>query len=128
MAEKRAKRTPISGKRNLLSVSGGDTSKFKYRIVNDTGDRISQFEANGYEVVTDRGITVGERRVSNPTKEGSPVMVSVGGGMKGYLMRQSIENYDEDQKSKAEYVNKTEAGIKRNAKESSDYGKLTVGK
>lgn len=128
MVEKRAKRTPISGKRNLLSVTGGDTTKYKYRIVNDTGDRVSQFQGNGYEIVTDSGITVGERRVANPTKEGSPVMLSVGGGMKAYLMRQLIENYAEDQKSKAEYIDKTEAAIKRDAKKSSDYGELSLKK
>jgi hypothetical protein len=123
---KKPKRTPISGSRNILNVEGGDTSKFHYRIVNDTGDRVAMFQGYGYEIVTDDGVTVGSRRVANPTKEGSPVMVSVGGGTKGYLMRQSLENYNEDQKTKQEYVDKTEAGIKRGAKKDSDYGDIRI--
>lgn len=128
MKKERIRRTPISGRRNVLTMKGGDTENFKYRIVNDVGDRISTFEEQGYEVVTDPKITVGDRRISNPTKEGSPVKVSVGGGTQAYLMRQKREFYDEDQAAKQNYVDETEKGIRNKAKTEADYGNLDIRK
>jgi hypothetical protein len=109
-------------------MSGGDTSKFKYRVVNDSGDRIAQFQDMGYELVSDPDIQIGDRRVANPTKEGSPIKVSVGGGMTGYLMRQTLENFNEDQTAKAEFIKKSESSIKREAQKSADYGNVRVGR
>ena len=85
---------------DVLTVVGGDTENFEYRIVNDTGDRVAMFQSHGYEIVSDDKIQVGDRRISNPTKEGSPVRVSVGGGTQAYLMRQKKEFYQEDQSTK----------------------------
>jgi hypothetical protein len=124
----RPKRTPISGRRNVLTLKGGDTENFEYRIVNDTGDRIALFEAQGYEIVTDPDIVIGDRRISNPTKEGSPVKVSVGGGVQAYLMRQKKEYYKEDQSAKQAHVDETEGSIKSQAKRSADFGKLEISK
>lgn len=129
MVEKtRQKRTPISGTRNVLTMLGGDTKNFKYRIVNDTGDRVAEFQQRGYEVVTDPNIIIGDRRISNPAVEGSPIKVSVGGGTQAYLMRQKLEYFTEDQTAKQKQVDLTEGAIKRNAKKDSDYGKLEIGK
>jgi hypothetical protein len=123
----RPKRTPISGKRNVLTMRGGDTKNFEYRIVNDVGDRVSMFEEQGYEIVTDPDIIIGDRRVANPTKEGSPVKVSVGGGVQAYLMRQKKEHYTEDQQEKQKHVDRTEGAIKADARKSADFGKLEIG-
>ena len=41
----RVTRTPISG-RNVLTVQGKEPG-YVYRIVNDSGDRIAQFQAAG---------------------------------------------------------------------------------
>ena len=120
------KRTPIGGRRNVLTVVGGDTENFEYRIVNDTGDRVAMFQSHGYEIVSDDKIQVGDRRISNPTKEGSPVRVSVGGGTQAYLMRQKKEFYQEDQATKQKTVDNTEGAIKAQAKKAADYGKLEV--
>lgn len=120
----RTSRTPISGRRNVLSMRGGDTENYKYRIVNDVGDRVADFESRGYEIVTDQGIMIGDRRVSNPTTEGSPVKVSVGGGVQAYLMRQKKEYYDEDQAAKQKHVDETEGAIKSQARKAADFGKL----
>jgi len=125
-ATAKPKRTPIGGSRNVLTVAGGDTENYEYRIVNDTGDRVSMFQSHGYEIVSDDNITVGDRRIANPTKEGSPVRVSVGGGMQAYLMRQKKEFYQEDQSTKQKTVDNTEGAIKAQAKKSADYGKLEV--
>lgn len=120
------RRTPIGGTRNVLTMNGGDTENFSYRIVNDTGDRVAMFQNSGYEIVCDDSIQVGDRRIANPTKEGSPIQVSVGGGMKAYLMRQKKEFYQEDQATKQQQVDKTEGAIKAQAKKAADYGKLEV--
>lgn len=119
----RTRRTPINGSRNILKVEGKDPN-FEYRIVNDTGDRIEQFKEQGYETVVDSSIRVGDRRVANPTSEGSPVQISVGGGQKAFLMRIKKEWYEEDQKIKQQYVNQTEAAIKKDAE--SDFGNISI--
>lgn len=121
----RPRRASINGTRNILNVSGKDPN-FEYRIVNDTGDRIALFEEAGYELVTDSKIKVGDRRLANPTKEGSPVKVSVGGGQQAFLMRIPKEFYAEDQEKKNAYVDEQEKGMIREAKANSDYGKLEV--
>ena len=75
---KRPTRAKVTGKRNVLNVTGKDPD-FHYRIVNDTGDRVEMFKEQGYEVVTDNKVKIGERRIANPTQEGSVVSASVGG-------------------------------------------------
>lgn len=125
IAKRKPRRTNINGTRNVLTVSGKEPG-FEYRIVNDDGDRISQFEEMGYEVVKDQNIKVGDRRIANPTKEGSPIQVSVGGGTKAYLMRISKEWYDEDQAAKARRVDELEKGTLKEAREAADYGKVSV--
>lgn len=128
VAKKRTrKRVPISGARNILTVQGKEPG-FEYRIVNDDGDRISTMEERGYEVVTDTSIKVGDRRIANPTQQGSPVRVSVGGGVQGVLMRIPKEWYEEDQAAKAAQVNELEATTKKEAQANSDYGKIKISK
>lgn len=121
----RPRRTPINGSRNVLTATGKEPG-FQYRFVNDEGDRVQQFIEQGYEIVTDPNIQVGDRRVANPTKEGSPVQTSVGGGTKAFLMRIKDEFYQEDQQAKQAHVDATVAGLKQDAKNGSDYGKLTI--
>lgn len=118
------RRTPISGERGRLNVRGKDPN-FVYRIVNDIheGDRIRELTERGYEIVQAENIKVGDSRVATPTKEGTPVQISVGGGVKAYLMRIKKEWYEEDLKFKAGEIDKTEAQMKENA-ESSYKGKM----
>ncbi len=123
--KRKPRRTSISGTRNVLTVSGKEPG-FEYRVVNDDGDRISQFEEMGYEVVKDQNIKVGDRRIASPTKEGSPVQVSVGNGMKAYVMRIPKDWYDEDQAAKAKHVDDIERGTLKEAREAADYGKVSV--
>jgi len=119
------RRVPINGVRNVLTVQGKDPA-FEYRIVNDEGDRVAQFESQGYEIVSDQTIKVGDRRVANPTKEGAAVQVSVGNGVKAYVMRIKKEFYAEDQASKQARVNEQEAAMKKDARQNADYGKLEI--
>lgn len=128
LTQKRSnRRSSINGTRNVLNISGKEPG-FVYRVVNDVGDRIEQLQAIGYEIVEDSAVQVGDRRIANPTKEGSPVKVSVGGGIQGYVMRIKQEWYDEDKAKKDAHVDNIEKGLVRDAKEQSDYGKITVGK
>ena len=127
LTQKRAsRRSSINGTRNVLNISGKEPG-FVYRVVNDVGDRIEQLKAIGYEIVEDSGVQVGDRRIANPTKEGSPVKVSVGGGIQGYVMRIKQEWYDEDKAKKDAHVDNIEKGLVRDAKEQTDYGKIQVG-
>lgn len=125
MAKERTRRTSINGTRNVLSVEGKEPG-FEYRIVNDDGDRISQFQEMGYELVADKTVKVGARRVANPTAEGSPIQVSVGGGQKAYLMRIRSDWYKEDQEAKQKQVDETVASMKKDAATNADYGKLQI--
>jgi len=125
--KRKPRRLSINGTRNVLTVSGKEPG-FEYRIVNDDGDRVSQFEDMGYEVVKDSSIKVGDRRIANPTKEGSPIQISVGGGQKAYLMRIRKDWYDEAQADKAKQVDEMEKGMLKDTKNSADYGSITLGK
>ena len=122
-----SRRASINGTRNVLNISGKEPG-FVYRVVNDVGDRVEQLKAIGYEIVEDSGVQVGDRRVANPTKEGSPVKVSVGGGIQGYVMRIKQEWYDEDRARKDAHVDEIEKGLVRDARDSADFGKISVGK
>lgn len=128
IATKRAtpRRSSVNGVRNVLKISGKEPG-YEYRVVNDVGDRIEQLKEIGYELVQDDKVSVGDRRVANPTKEGSPVKISVGGGITGYVMRIKSEYKAEDDAKKAAYVDNVERGTLREAKERSDFGKITVG-
>lgn len=127
LTQKRAsRRSSINGTRNVLNISGKEPG-YQYRVVNDVGDRIEQLKAIGYEIVEDSGVQVGDRRIANPTKEGSPVKVSVGGGVQGYVMRIKQEWYDEDKAKKDAHVDNIEKGLVRDAKDKSDYGNIKVG-
>ena len=99
-----------------------------FRSVNDTDDRIQQMQELGYEIVSDTSMQVGDKRIANPTQEGSPVQVSVGQGIKAYVMRQKEEYFKEDQASKQQQVNELEASTKREAQEAGFYGKLKIDK
>ncbi len=121
----RIRRSSINGTRNRLNVRGKEPG-YVYRIVNDVDDRIQTFKEMGYELVTDTSVVVGDKRVANPSQEGSPVEVSVGQGVKAFVMRQKQEWYDEDQKAKQAQVNELEASMKKESL--ADYGTLKITK
>jgi hypothetical protein len=91
--------------------------------VNDTPGRVAEFLSMGYEHV-EHG-KVGESRVDKRSADGSLTQVPVGKGENGYLMRIPKEFWEEDQKTKQEYVDATEAATKRDALDGT-YGKLDM--
>ena len=123
----RPKRTPING-RNVLTVQGKDPN-YVYRIVNDVGGRVDMFKEAGYEMVLDKDVKVGDRRVNSASAEGSNAQVAVDkSGTKAFVMRIPKEWYEEDQKAKQERVNELEQTIKKDALSKNDLpsGKLEI--
>lgn len=106
----RTTRTPVT-ERNILSVKGREPG-WHYRIVNDQGDRIQQLMDAGYELVEADQVQVGDKRINSTMPEGSKAQVSVGGGIKAFVMRQKQEWYDEDQAAKQARINQLEESIK----------------
>ena len=102
----RTQRTPLAN-RSVLGIKGKEPG-YVYRIVNDTGDRVASFQEQGYEIVTDSSITIGDRRVGKASADGSPVQVAVGNGIDGYLMRIKEEYYKEDQAYKEQKLSELE--------------------
>lgn len=117
----RKTRTPISGVRTRLNVRGKEDG-YEYYIVNDTDDRVQRFQEGGWEVVSDKDVSIGERRVSVPTAEGSAKTVSVGGGVTGVLMKIKREYWEEDQARKHGVAQETVNETLRDAEKASDYG------
>lgn len=111
----RVKRTPI-GQRNKLTVLGKDPS-YEYRIVNDTGDRIGQFQEAGWELVDAADVKIGDRRVDVASSEGSKAQISVGSGQKAFVMRIQKDWYQEDQVIKQREVDLTEQSMYQEARE-----------
>ncbi len=124
--KERQRRTPINGNRSVLGVKGKDPA-FEYRIVNDTNDRISEFQERGYEIVTDGDVTVGDKRVGKASAGGSPVEISVGQGTKAFLMRIKKDWYQEDQKEKEAQLKKLESDIMSETRKDGNYGNIKLG-
>ena len=114
-----------NGVRNIMTVKGKEPG-FTYRWVNDTDDRISEFEEIGYEVVKDKTIKVGDKRVNSPSADGTPVQKSVGGGTQAFLMRIKDEFYQEDQAAKQKRIAELEASLKTEAQAQGLIGKLEL--
>lgn len=122
--KERVQRTPLAN-RSVLGIKGKEPG-YVYRIVNDTGDRVASFQEQGYEIVTDSSITIGDRRVGKASADGSPVQVAVGNGIDGYLMRIKEEYYKEDQAYKEQKLSELEQSMRKEAKDISDYGNLKI--
>lgn len=124
----RVKRNPIKdGFRNRLTVRGKDPD-FEYRFVNDLDDRLTVMQERGWEIVSDKNVQIGDKRVADPTAEGTPRTISAGGGVTSYLMRIKKEFYEEDQDAKRAYVQRLEDSVKPTKEQRNDgfYGEVTV--
>jgi len=124
VSEKRVSRKSLF-QRGPQSVSGDKDPNFVYRFVNDTGSRISNFQAAGYEFVEDKDLVVGDSRVFDPSDIGSGKRVTSNDGTVSYLMRIKKEYYEEDQAAKAVMVDETEQAMKRDASQGM-YGSIKV--
>lgn len=101
--------------RGPQSIAGDKDPDYVYRFVNDTGSRVANFQAAGYEFVEDSSLVVGDSRVFDPSDIGSSKRVTSNDGTVSYLMRTKKEFYDEDQATKAAHLTETEAAMKKEA-------------
>lgn len=118
----RTTRVPV-GRRNILTVNGKEPG-YTYRIVNDDGDNVERLLAAGYEIEDGSKITVGDHRINKATPIGSKAEVSVGKGVKAFVMKQRDEFYLEDQASKQTALKELEESSKKNALSGADYGEF----
>lgn len=123
-ADKRVTRKSLF-QRGPQSISGDKDPNYVYRFVNDSGSRIHNFQAAGYEFVQDTDLTVGDSRVFDPNDLGSNKRVISNDGTTSYLMRIKKEFYDEDQAAKAAQNDETEKAMKRDATQDR-YGSLKI--
>lgn len=118
--EKRPRRVPVSGYRDVLTVRGQDPD-YSYRWVKDTSEkasRILKFLNGGWEfVLSDSGVEVGDDQVYKTENVGAIVRVPAGVGGETleylYLMRIKKEWYEEDQAAKQAEVQKTEDALRK---------------
>ena len=120
----RVARKPLN-QRGPQAIAGDKDPGFEYRFVNDTGSRIQNFKAAGYEFVTGDDLIVGDNRVSDATDLGSAKRVISNDGTTSYLMRIKKDWYEEDQASKAAAIKEQEAAMKQEAS-TGMYGKLNI--
>lgn len=113
-----------SKNRGPLAVRGKEDG-FHYRFVNDVDDNVQSFKEGGYQIVQDKDVSIGDKRVDIPSADGSAKLVSVGGGMKSVLMRIPQEWYDEDQIDKELALREQESAIKKDALDG-NYGKISI--
>jgi hypothetical protein len=122
----RVRRTTL-GRRQPLVVTGKDP-EYVYRVVNDEGDRVQRFLDAGYTFEEREDVQVGDNRVGQPSSEAKSIhQISVGGGKKGYLMKQRRDWYEEDQEAKQEEIKQLEAATKEKALDG-NYGSLQIGR
>ena len=120
----RVARKPLT-QRGPQAIAGSKDPNFEYRFVNDTGSRIQNFKAAGYELVTGDDLIVGDNRVSDASDLGSTKRVISNDGTTSYLMRIKKEWYEEDQAAKADAVKEQEAAMTKEAS-TGMYGKLNI--
>lgn len=120
---KRKERKPLH-QQGPQSVAGMLEPGFQYRFVNDTGSRIENFKAAGYEFVEDPDLYVGDSRVFDPSQTGSAKVVTSNDGSKAYLMRIKDEWYKEDQKAKQDRIDELEKAMTKPASQGADYGEI----
>jgi hypothetical protein len=118
-AANRPRRAPVDGHRSKLSVRGKDPA-YEYFIATDKDGRIADLQDQGWEIVDDKSVTIGDRRITRPDAEGSPRTVDVGNGETGFLMRIKREWWDEDRARKQKVAAEAVGALKAQAQEFTD--------
>lgn len=123
----RPQRTTL-GTKSRLNIANKDAD-YEYRFVNDVRDRVEIFKENGWEVVPQADVRIGDNRVENPSALGSASRIPVGlvGEQAGHavVMRIPKDWYEEDQRAKQAEIDRLERTMKEDAL-SGNYGKLEI--
>ena len=120
----RRTKSPIDGRRNILTVKGLAPGMVG-RWVDNTPERVEQLMDRGYEPVRDN-VQVGDLSVDIGANLGSVVTKRVGGGKEQILMQIPEDWYKADQAEKQKVVDEREFATKQAGKNDSFYGKVTV--
>ena len=119
----RPNRVPTGDTHDVMGVHG-TSDQYEYRWVNE--DKIDARKMNGYEIVEDDDIQIA---TTSSTKSGSAktLVTNRKDGSTSTLMRQDKQWYDEDQKSKADKIDRSEETMFRQLKEAEGrYGSIDV--
>ena len=121
---RRARRTrsPIDGRRNILTVKGLAPGMVG-RWVDNTPERMEQLMERGYEPVR-QPVQVGDVSIDSGAKIGAVTTKRVGGGREQILMQIPEEWYDADQAEKQKIVDAREAATRQEDKSQNFYGKV----
>ena len=120
-----AKRIPVSGNRDIMTVSDKDPN-FTYRWVNDVDDRLQVFKRAGWTLVEDKH-KIGETVADSSQGTSSIVSKYVGANRTAYLMRIENEYYAEDQRAKAAEIAEREAAMLSSEKNAEGrYGQMSI--
>lgn len=121
---RRARRTrsPIDGRRNILTVKGLAPGMVG-RWVDNTLERIEPLMDRGYEAVRNP-VQVGDVSIDAGAKIGAVITKRVGGGREQILMQIPKEWYDADQAEKQKIVDAREAATRQEDKGQNFYGKV----
>ena len=121
----RRTRSPVDGRRNILTVKGLAPGMVGRWVDNDP-DRVAALMEQGYEPVR-HAVQVGDTSIDNGSQLGATVTKRVGGGKEAILMQIPKEWFDADQKAKQKIVNDREAAIYGLGKEAGNtYGGVKV--
>src|SRR3990167_1354217 len=120
----RRSRSPINGRRNILTVKGLAPGMVG-RWVDNTPERVEQLMERGYEPVRDP-VQVGDTTIDGGTVMGAVKTKRVGGGKEAILMQIPEEWYKADQAEKQKIVDSRETALKQENKDQQFYGKVVV--
>jgi hypothetical protein len=121
----RRTRSPVDGRRNILTVKGLAPGMVARWVDNDQ-DRIEALLEQGYEVVRQK-VQVGDIGIDTGKQIGEAVTKRVGGGREQILLQIPEEWYKADQKAKQKIVDEREAAIHgKGKKDGTFYGKVKV--
>ena len=121
----RRSKSPIDGRRNILTVKGLAPG-MSGRWVDNTPERVDQLLEQGYDFVREN-VQVGDTSIDSGAKMGATVTKRVGGGKEAILMQIPTEWYDADHAEKQKIVDKRETAILGGGKAGSEfYGGVTT--
>ena len=118
----RRTRSPIDGRRNILTVKGLAPGMVG-RWVDNTPERVEQLTEQGYEPVREK-VQVGDIAIDQGQPMGAVVTKRTGGGKEAILMQIPEEWYKADQAEKQKRVNQREAATRQEDKAKDFYGSV----
>ena len=120
----RRTRSPIDGRRNILTVKGLAPGMVG-RWIDNTPERVEQLMERGYEPVR-KPVQVGDMAIEVGANIGAVITKRVGGGKEAILMQIPEEWYKADQAEKQKIVDERETATQEADKDSHFYGKVAI--